>query len=374
MKLKRLEQGEEVADLSMLNPDMAPPRFLLDKLMEACAKPYNHRYAVSRGVRRLREAFAEKYQARFGVSLHAESEVCATMGTKDAVLQALRVLCAPKDRVLCVSPVYPAYRSLAALHGLELCTVKLEESEEGTTNALCRAIESLRPKVVLLNFPHNPTGAVMSLSFWNLVRSHARSVGSVVLNDFVYGELLHSDGCAVSALSGGGDFKGVVESYSLSKAYNVPGWRVGALVGDARIVEQVSRVKSHVDYGIFLPVQLASASALEARENLTLASSAEYRARAQVLSAGLKRCGFTVTEPKAGGSLWAKGPQELSGSGSVLAGAEMLLSRAGILAAPGVLYGEEWSAYLRFALVQPPERLRDACHRIAEVEGGVFHA
>ena len=382
LKLERLERGEEIADLSMLNPDMAPPRFLLDKLMEASAKPFNHRYAVSRGVRRLRDGFAEKYQARFGVTLSAEREVCATLGTKDAVLQALRVLTSPGDKILCVTPVYPAYRGVASLQGLELHTVNVEETvsgEEGRNTEdllaqrIAEAVLRLTPKVVLLNFPNNPTGMVVSRSFWVRVIEAARSVGTVVLNDFVYGELLHAGGAGASALAAGDSKQGLIESYSLSKAYNVPGWRVGALIGDAAIVEAVGRLKSHVDYGIFLPVQLAAACALEARENLTMSTAAEYRARAQVLISGLRRCGFLVNEPAAGGSVWAKAPA--AGVGPKGMGVpEALLARAGILAAPGILYGPEWSGHVRFALVLPVERLRDACRRISEVQGASLHA
>lgn len=376
-KLAALAEGQDLIDLSMFNPDIPPPRFMLDKLIEAATKPHLHRYAVSRGIKKLREAFASKYETRFGVVLDSERESCITLGSKDAVLNFLRVASVPGEVAVCVTPLYPGIRSAAEMAGVHLCPVPILQDETALAEAIGAAVRSSGARLILLNFPHNPTGQTVSRVFWERVATIAQQHGALIYNDFVYGELMHHTSGAESALSAPAARAVCVESYSLSKAYGVPGWRVAALSGAPRVITRVSELKATLDFGLFLPVQLAAGAALESRSTLTAAVAAEYRTRAFALVMALRRLGFEVRAPEAGGCVWAKAPQSLircyhsrrDGSESL---AEYVVRRSGVVLAPGAYYEASLSdpgsvtlgEFLRFALVVPVERLREVASRI----------
>jgi len=367
-KLELVSSGRALIDLSMINPDVAPPRFLLDKLLEATVKPANHRYAVSRGIRRLRESFAFKYRERFGVSRDPETEVCVTLGTKDALVSALRVVCSPGDTVALAEPTYPAHLSAIFLAGLRPLFFPLGESGAALVENLGRALASQRCAAVLVNVPNNPTGLVVSADDLGAVCRLARTHGTVVINDFVYGEMVFGGARAPSLLAAP-DADGVaVETYSLSKAYSVPGWRVGALLGPEAIVRPVARLKSHTDYGLFLPLQIAAAAGLTTGASLTSAPAEQYARRAHVLVAGLRRLGWETRSPGAGASVWARLPEGVGERGAFWA-VERMLRRAEIFALPGAVFGERWGDYVRFALVVSEERLREG---LARLEGDIW--
>jgi len=365
IKLERLSRGLPLVDLSMINPDLLPPRFLLDKLLEATVKPQNHRYAVSRGIRKLREAFATKYHQRFGVNLDPERDVCVTMGTKDALVSVLRCLGRAGDPVAVTEPTYPAHISAIQLAGLTPALFELGAAEGDAATNLGRVLQQTGARIVLLNLPNNPTGSFLSREALASVCRCAREFGAVVVNDFVYGEMVHGGGAAPSALSVAGGEEGVIEVYSISKAYSVPGWRVGALVGPAAIVHQVSRLKSHSDYGVFLPLQIAAAAALAASDDLVAPLTGQYEYRARVLVDGLRRLGRSVDSPRAGASVWAQIPERANELGS-REYVRRLVEEAGVFAMPGVVFGERWDRCVRFALVQGEERLREALQRMGE--------
>lgn len=375
IKLERIAEGQDIIDLSMINPDILPSRFMLDKLLEAAVRPSNHRYAVARGVRRLREAFAEKYRAAWGVALNPEDEVCVTMGSKDAIEHVLMAIGTDGAKVLVGTPTYPNYLSAIKLARLEPCFFEISNDEELLLETIHRMAQQHSPSALLLNFPNNPTGILASRRFYERIMELAARYRFIVINDFVYGEMCHAGARAVSMLEIPGASEYAAEIYSLSKAYSVPGWRVGALVGNPRLVRALSLLKAHVDYGIFLPLQHAAAAALTQDNRIAEQVTAQYEERCQLLVAGLQRLGWDVTPPRAGCSVWARLPEWLRREGS-FAVSQRLLREAGVAVYPGAAFGvskagasdsdrhffDEW---LRFALVVPPSRVRTVIDRLA---------
>lgn len=382
-RLQRMlvDAGREILDLSMINPDLAPPRYLLDKLSEAVGKPQNHRYAVSRGIRKLRAAFSVKYDTTFGVSLDPEKEVCVCLGSKDALRHTLQAILAPGDRVLLSYPTYPAHLSAVQLAHGKPCFFNIEASEELMLSQIRNSIREHSPRCIVLNFPHNPTGRIISKSFLESVAQLAEAAGAVLVNDFVYGEMVFDRAsAATSILAAAPNRKNVVEVYSLSKAYNVPGWRVGALVGCESLVRAVARIKGHVDYGLFLPLQYAAAAALTAPDDLVGSTVREYERRSKILVSGLTRAGYNVITPQAGCCVWAEAPKAAfdiavaavpqAAAHASVALSVYLLQHHGILMSPGVVFGAPFDSCMRFALVVGEDRIREVSRRIGLVERG----
>jgi alanine-synthesizing transaminase len=362
-RIRSLE-GHPVCDLSMVNPDLAPPRQVLDRLLESVTKTSNHRYSVSRGVRRLRESFSVKYLRAFGQRLEPETQVCVCLGSKDATFHALRVLVEPGAAVVVPEPSYPAHPSAVALAGGRSVPWQFSQDPKEAANSLAALLRESKAKVVLLNLPSNPAGLSVSLGWWREVGAVCAKAEATIVNDFVYGEMLFSGVPAASALEAVASGARCVEVYSLSKAYNVPGWRVGALVGDPEVVRAVSRVKAHADYGLFLPLQHAAAQALSATENLVRSTVQTYERRLRVLGVGLQERGWKVVKPEAGACLWAQYPSHLgdvAGSSkyrSVNVG-HHLLSTLGVVLTPGIIFGKNFDSWVRFAAVVNEERLRE---------------
>lgn len=363
LKREVVRAGRELFDLSMINPDLPPPRVMIDKLVEASLKPFNHRYAVSRGIPRLREAFAHKYANRFSTQLDSESEICVTMGTKDAVLDSMVSLARPGESVLLGAPTYPAHLSAARLAGLRADVFAISTDESAMLGSIAAKLQERPFKLIVLNFPNNPTGLSVSQTFYSELLQLTERHGTFVLNDFVYGEMGFSEGVP-SLLSACQTRRGCAEVYSLSKAYSVPGWRVAALSGSQRLVHQVTRLKAHVDYGIFLPIQAAAAFALSAKEDLVKPLTSQYNNRCRTLATGLRRLGWEVAAPTAGACVWGKMPHKLQAGGS-RAFALDLLRESGILAMPGILFGTEFDRYIRFAVVLSEERIRQMLENLA---------
>jgi len=371
VKLKMLQAGQELFDLSMINPDLMPPRFLVDKLLEASVKASNHRYAVSRGIRQLREAFAHLYREKFNVNCHAETQVCITMGSKEGLLSVLSCLAnspaqgGSSPKVLLGAPSYPAHFSAAKVSGLDCDFFTISDDEDLMLAEIQAKLKTLGPTILILNFPNNPTGICVSKGFYTKLFPIVNSGEVFVINDFVYGEMGFRDKTVSSMLSVEGFKEIAVETYSLSKAYSVPGWRVGGIVGCSEVVERVSKLKSHTDYGVFLPLQFAAAAALMSGEDLVKTTTQRYERRCQLMRRGLERCGWKVREPDAGASIWVKIPEFLLGAGS-LDCSKRLLQETGILVLPGVVFGPEFDGYVRMAAVLAEERIHQALFRIEE--------
>jgi len=361
---QRAVEGTMVWDLSMVNPDLAPPRQVLDRLLESVTKTANHRYAVSRGVRRLREAFSHKYRSRFQHELDPETQVCVCLGSKDATFHALRVLVEPGDAVIVPVPTYPAHPSAVAMSAGQSIAWEAPSSPEEAAHTLSSVVAKSQAKVLLVNFPSNPAGTVVSRQWWHAVGKVCAEHGVTIVNDFVYGEMCFSGQPAESALWATEVGARCVEVYSLSKAYNVPGWRVGALVGDKDVVSAVARLKSQADYGLFLPLQYAATQALVATEDLVSATVQTYQKRLRVLSNGLQQVGWCVVPPSAGACLWVQYPAELHAAKGTsrlrsVNVARHLLTNAGVVVTPGVVFGATCDSWVRLAAVVNEERLRD---------------
>ncbi len=357
--------GRELFDLSMINPDIPPPRVLVDRLMEASLKPDNHRYPVSRGIRKLRDAFAAKYRVRFSTILDPEREVCVCMGTKDALAAALRVALPPGSRVLLGKPAYPAYVSALRLAASEVSYFEMSNDEDRMVSEIETRIRSTEYRAVLLNFPNNPTGMMVTSRFFERLVAIAKERGVLLINDFVYGEMAHGKDQPPSLLSVKGAIDVAIEIYSLSKAYGIPGWRVGAALGNGKIIQCMSKLKAHLDYGIFLPAQIAAATVLQSKENLVSNCLDHYRVRAQLFLNAIRRSGWSATEVAAGICVWAKAPEHARLSGADLS--RELLRRHAVLAMPGTLFGDEYKDWLRFAMVIPEGRIREVTERIDDL-------
>jgi alanine-synthesizing transaminase len=366
IKLARVESGQPVYDFSMFNPDIPPARAIVDRLVQASLKGFNHRYGVSRGLKKLREGFALKYEKTFGVSLSSSDEVCVTLGCKDATLHLFRVLSGINKNILVLDPCYPPYLSAADYNGLNVHKLKWNGSEEDCLSAVENFLLNQKVSAFVLNFPMNPTGDVVSISFWEKLVAIAKRFSIFLVNDFAYGELVHFGDCP-SLLSATGAKDVAVEIYTMSKAYNIPGWRCAAIMGNSALIGRVATIKSKIDYGMFLPVQVAAAAALTEGEELVRATRETYARRLKVLSQGLKNLGWYSVMPSAGGSLWVKPPKSLMAEGGAAALAEQILTKTGVALLPGEIFGESNSGYLRLAVVLPEDKIREALSELERV-------
>jgi alanine-synthesizing transaminase len=365
---EKVYRGEQVWDLSMVNPDMQPPRLVMDRLLEFVTKGNNHRYAVSRGVRRLRDAFAAKYDRAFSQSVNPDTEVCVCLGSKDGVFNVLRYVLSAGDKVVVSSPSYSAHLSAVELVGGHVVPWKLQGDHLQDVERLEQLLKDHAPKVLLLNIPANPTGMVVGEDWWRPVAKICAQYDVLLINDFVYGEMCFSGVSATSALMAREHGARCVEVYSLSKAYNVPGWRVGAIMGTSEIVSGVARLKSQADYGLFLPLQYAASFALSSQEDLVAETVQTYQRRLRVLTAGLEECGCEVKAPQAGACLWVRLPTDVVSVGGVSSESTEfaigLLEAENLVVTPGVLFGAEYDSYVRLAAVTNEERLREAAGRM----------
>lgn len=360
-KRKLLQSGVEVTDLSMINPDIPPPRFLIDKLLEAAVRPVNHRYSVSRGIRKLREAFAQRYFSSFGVKLNADDELCVVMGTKDGMLNALYVLCAAGDAVLVPQPTYPGTRLAVEFLGLRAFGFRQDANETELVDEIRGLLEREKPRVIILNSPQNPTGSVLSADCLRSICVEAERHGAWVINDFVYGLMTFNGRPAPSLLAT--NMPNAIEIFSLSKALSIPGWRIGVVAGAAAVISTLAKVKAHVDYGIFLPNQIAAAAALTAESDLVGPIVRQYGARAKRLLAPLAASGFSGEMPAAGCSLWMRLPEPWRAGGGLEFAKESLMQTQ-VAVTPGEAFGDQFREWVRFALVKPEGELFEAVTRL----------
>ena len=365
-----LREGQDVLDLSMINPDLAPPRILIDRLVEAVGKPSNHRYAVARGVRKLREGFAAKYRTSFEVELDPETQICACSGSKDALVQCLRILLQADEKILLPRPTYPAHLAAAMVVGAVVNTYDSDLEERELVAEIKSKLDSSGARVLLLNFPNNPTGRFLSQQGLSEVVQHARVRGVDVVNDFVYGEMSFTGEKPPSLLSTDKNSRGLLEIYSLSKSYSIPGWRVGALMGCPETISKVAHLKSLVDYGVFLPIQYAAGAVLLMLRDTEMQVASIYSRRAKIVVEAVKKIGWNVVAPMAGASVWIELPviapkhpvnEDRSQGGSF---AEILLKNEQVLVLPGVAFGDEYDRHLRIALVAGEDQLRDLSSRM----------
>ncbi len=364
LKLEARQRGEDIIDFGMGNPDQPTPSHIVDKLVEAARNGRNHRYSASRGITRLRHAIAGWYKRQFDVDLDPDSETIVTIGSKDGIAHLAMALIGPGDVVLTPTPSYPIHAYSVIIAGGEVRGIELRPDSdffEDLTRVYRQTLP--RPRMMVLNFPHNPTTAVVDLEFFKKVVAFAKEHDVIVVHDFAYADLVFDGYRAPSLLQIPGAKDVGVEFYTLSKAYNMPGWRVGFCVGNSRLVSALGTIKSYLDYGIFQPIQIASIIALNGPQDCVKETVVRYRHRRDELVNGLNRIGWAVDRPRATMFVWGRIPPAYRGMGS-LEFSKLLLRDAKVVVSPGVGFGEGGDEYVRFALVENEHRIRQAVRGI----------
>jgi alanine-synthesizing transaminase len=364
LKAKARAAGLDIVDMGMGNPDGATPQPVVDKLIEAARNPRNHRYSLSRGIPRLREAIVEKYRKQYGVSLDPEAEAIVTIGAKDALAHLLFAIIGPGDRVVSPNPAYPIHQYGVIMADGEACMLPMPDSATflDELRKLYRT-SSKTPKVILISFPHNPTTVCVDLNFMKEIVVLAREYGSYVIHDFAYAELGFDGYKPPSILEVEGAVEHCIEIYSMTKSYNMAGWRVGFCLGNRKLIAALARIKSYLDYGIFQPIQIASIIALRECDDAPGQIRAIYQNRRDVLCDGLNRAGWTVTPPGGSMFVWARIPEPFREMPS-LEFAKLLMKEAYVAVSPGIGFGPMGEGFVRFSLIENNHRTRQAVKNI----------
>jgi len=367
MKQEARRRGEDIIDFGMGNPDQPPPPYIIEKLVEAARKPHNHRYSASKGIYKLRLAITDWYRRRYDVKIDPEREAIVTIGVKEGLAHLALALVSPGDVVMTPNPTYPIHPYSIIIAGAEVRSVPLREQGDFLADLKAAYQQTLpRPKILIISFPHNPTTRVVDLSFFKEIVAFAKEHSVLVVHDLAYADLVF-DGYQAPSLLQVPDAKEIgVEFYSLSKSYNMPGWRVGFCVGNAQIIAALTKIKSYLDYGIFQPIQIAAIHALNGPQEPVKEIVDVYRKRRDVLITGLNRIGWPVPKPLATMFVWAKIPDRFRSMGS-LEFSKLLLTEAKVAVSPGVGFGDYGDDHVRFALVENESRTRQAIQGIKRV-------
>ncbi|MBI4454546.1 MAG: aminotransferase class I/II-fold pyridoxal phosphate-dependent enzyme [Acidobacteria bacterium] len=368
MKAAARARGEDIIDLGMGNPDIPTPKPIVNKLIEAVRNPRNHRYSVSRGIPKLREAIVQRYQRKWDVSLDPESEVVVTIGAKEGLSHLVLTTLAPGERALVPEPAYPIHIFSTMMADGQLLRLPMGNSDH-LLSGIANSIRTNRPKLLILSFPHNPTGTCVDRDFFREVIALARRHEVLVIHDFAYADLVFDGYAAPSILEIDGAKEVAVEIFSLSKSYSMPGWRVGFCLGNAEVITALSRVKSYLDYGIFQPIQIAAIIALNECENYVEQIAGQYRKRRDVLVESFGRAGWPIEKPRATMFVWARIPERFRSVGSVEF-SKILLQHAKVAVAPGLGFGESGDEHVRLALVENEKRIRQAARGIKQLLSG----
>ncbi len=364
LKAKARARGEDIIDFGMGNPDQPTPQHVVDKLIEAVQRPDTHRYSVSRGIPRLRRAICNWYRQRYGVELDPDSEAIVTIGSKEGLAHLALATIGPGDAVLVPNPAYPIHPYGFVIAGADIRHVPMIEGVDFFAE-LEKAIKDSwpKPKMLVLNFPANPTAQCVDLEFFEKVVAIGREHGIWIVHDLAYADIVFDGYKAPSILQVPGAKEVAVEFYSLSKSYNMPGWRVGFMCGNQRLVAALARMKSYLDYGMFTPIQVAAIAALEGPQECVAEIAEMYRKRRDVLCNGLNAMGWQVTPPKATMFVWAPIPEAYRHLGS-LEFSKKLLAEAKVAASPGIGFGEYGDDHVRFGLIENEHRTRQALRGI----------
>ena len=364
LKAKARAAGRDVIDLGMGNPDGPTPPHIVAKLVEAVQNPRTHGYSVSRGITGLRRACAGYYARRFGVELDPEREVIVTLGSKEGLANLAQAITAPGDIVLVPNPCYPIHAFGFIMAGASVRHVPVGP-EFDFLGELKKAVQHSipAPLAIVLNFPANPTAQTVDLDFYGEIIAFCRRHNIIVLSDLAYAELYFDDKPPPSILEIPGAREIAVEFSSLSKTYSMAGWRIGFAVGNARLIAALARVKSYLDYGAFTPIQVAATAALNGPQDCIAETRERYRARRDVLVDGLRQAGWNLPQPEATMFAWAPIPSAFQGIGS-LAFSKLLLEQANVAVSPGIAFGEHGEGFVRIALVENRQRLRQATRNI----------
>ncbi|HMF78296.1 MAG TPA: aminotransferase class I/II-fold pyridoxal phosphate-dependent enzyme [Bryobacteraceae bacterium] len=358
--------GVDIVDMGMGNPDGPTPEPVVEKVIEAVRNPVNHRYSVSRGIAPLREAIVQRYARQYGVSLDPDTEAIATIGAKDALAHLLFAVIGPGDVVVSPNPAYPIHQYGVIMAEGEACMLPMPDAATFLSE-LKRLYRTAAkpPKAILISFPHNPTTVCVDLDFMREIVELARQYGAYIIHDFAYAELGFDGYRPPSILQVPGAADHAVEIYSMTKSYNMAGWRVGFCLGNRRLIAALARIKSYLDYGIFQPIQIAAVTALRDCDAEPAKICAVYQSRRDVLLEGLQKCGWRVEPPKASMFVWARIPEPFTGMGS-LEFAKLLMNETQLAVSPGIGFGPLGEGYVRFSLIETDKRVRQATARIGE--------
>ncbi|MCA3131473.1 MAG: alanine transaminase [Betaproteobacteria bacterium] len=367
LKMAARRRGEDIIDLSMGNPDGPTPQHIVDKLVETAQRGDTHGYSVSKGVPRLRRAIAQWYQRRFAVDIDPEQEAIVTIGSKEGLAHLMLATLDRGDTVLVPNPSYPIHIYGAIIAGADIRSVRMTPGTD-FFEELERAIrESFpKPKMMILGFPSNPTARCVELSFFERVVALARQHGILVVHDLAYADITFDGYVAPSIMQVPGAREVAVEFFTMSKSYNMAGWRVGFMVGNRELVAALARIKSYHDYGTFTPIQVAAIVALEGPQDCVEEIRATYQRRRDVIVRGLHEAGWMVEIPRASMYVWAEIPEHYRARGS-LEFAKKLLAEAKVAASPGIGFGEYGDTHVRFALIENEARIRQALRGIKEM-------
>jgi len=361
MKAKLRAQGQDVVDFGMGNPDGETPSIIVDKLVEAARNSKNHRYSMSRGIPHLRQEMVKRYKRNYDVDLDPEKEAIVTIGAKDAIAHLLFAIIAPGDIVVSPNPAYPIHQYGVIMAEGEAHMLPMPDAAtflQGLEDLYNKPAEK-KPKVILISFPHNPTTTCVDLPFMKEIVRLAQLHGSYIVHDFAYADLGFDGYKPPSILQVPGAKDIAVEIFSLSKSYNMAGWRVGFCLGNPKMIYALSRIKSYLDYGTFQPIQIASIIALRECEEETIKIRDIYQERRDVLVEGLNAAGWPVTTPQGSMFLWANIPDRFAPMGS-LEFAKLLMEKALVAVSPGIGFGPMGEGHVRFSFIENPHRTRQA--------------
>src|SRR2546428_3559898 len=367
LKMNARRRGEDIIDLSMGNPDGPTPQHIVDKLVEASQRQDTHGYSVSKGIPRLRRAIGTWYQRRYGVELDPDSEAIVTIGSKEGLAHLMLACLERGDTVLVPNPSYPIHIYGAIIAGADIRSVRMTPGVDFFTE-LERAIRELtpKPKMLVLGFPSNPTAQCVDLPFFERVIAIARENDILVVHDLAYADITFDGYKAPSIMQVPGARDVAVEFFTMSKSYNMAGWRIGFMVGNKELVHALARIKSYHDYGSFTPIQVASIVALEGPQECVEEIRKTYQRRRDVMAKGLHDIGWMVDVPKASMYIWAKIPEAYQGLGSIEF-TKRLLDGARIAVSPGIGFGDYGNDHVRIALIENEHRLRQAVRGIKDM-------
>ncbi len=364
LKAAARARGADIIDFGMGNPDLPTPPHIVEKLVETVAKPRTHRYSASKGIPGLRRAQAAYYERRFGVKLDPETQIVATLGSKEGFANVAQAITAPGDVILVPNPTYPIHE-----FGFLLSGAAIRHLSAGTGEEFLRLVERAcahtipKPLALVLSYPSNPTAMTADLDFYRDAIELAKRLDLIVLSDIAYAEIYFDDNPPPSVLQVPGAMDVAIEFTSLSKTYNMPGWRIGFAVGNERLIAALARIKSYLDYGAFTPVQVAAAAALNGPQECVAEIRETYHRRRDCLIETFGRAGWTIPTPPATMFAWAPLPEAFKEIGSVEF-AKLLIEKADIVVSPGLGFGEYGEGFVRIALVENEQRIRQAARNL----------
>ena len=367
LKMAARRRGEDIIDMSMGNPDGPTPQHIVDKLVEVARRPDTHGYSVSKGIPRLRRAISTWYERRYGVDIDPDSEAIVSIGSKEGLAHLMLATLDRGDTVLVPNPSYPIHIYGAVIAGANIRSVPMtpgldffEEIERAVRETIPK------PKMMILGFPSNPTAQCVELSFFERIVALAREHGILVVHDLAYADITFDGYVAPSIMQVPGARDVAVDFFTMSKSYNMAGWRIGFMVGNRELVNALARIKSYHDYGTFTPIQVAAIAALEGPQDCVAEVVEQYRSRRDVLARGLHEAGWPVDVPKASMYIWARIPEPYRAQGS-LEFSKRLLADAKVAVSPGIGFGEYGDEYVRFALIENEQRTRQAVRGIKDM-------